>query len=282
MLFLNEIYDVSKAIKKLYEELYTLEIKGMKNSKQYQENLHLLIKGLNFETVLYNNIPRSPRQVAKFFAVLKKEPNTEIASRIKNRLTNILAEIEKQSKNSLPTAIQNLANPSASSVRNNPKAVQTAKYFDYCFEAALLNELCRYSSIKESFKRYKYIFATDVCEVEENLLRNNFSYNGHLSMDLDRYDRTLFDIFSTKKVKENIGILQDLDNLESLTSEDEFKVFKAISSIKVALSFMRKYSISMLKTTLKYEFKNTMLTSMLDDCFEGIADEKDKTMNLKI
>ena len=48
MLFLNEIYDVSKAIKKLYEELYTLEIKGMKNSKQYQENLHLLIKGLNF------------------------------------------------------------------------------------------------------------------------------------------------------------------------------------------------------------------------------------------
>ena len=227
---LNHLFliNVSKALGEIYKELYEIENKLGKNSKEYQECLKRLNPFIDIENNIYNGIKNSFNKCLVIIEYLEESIKNKIdvdkysiifdnvysneLLRIIIRLKKFMFESEEKIVSSIEFPDENVKQPIVKAIAYSSRIFSVAKLDTLkCFLAILKKD-----NLNEFYIEMKYKISYLFPEIEEEFLNNGFEVdnNPYISAQL------FTDFLSTDKtLLENVRLTEFSDNLNEQIDE---------------------------------------------------------------
>ena len=222
------LINVSKALGEIYKELYEIENKLGKNSKEYQECLKRLNSFIDIESNIYNGIKNSFNKCLVIIEYLEESMKNKIdvdkysiifdnvysneLLRIIIRLKKIMFESEEKIVSLIEFPDKNVKQPIVKAFAYSSRIFSVAKLDTLkCFLAILKKD-----NLNEFYTEMKYKISYLFPEIEEELLNNGFEVdnNPYISAQL------FTDFLSTDKtLLENVRLTEFSDNLNEQIDE---------------------------------------------------------------
>lgn len=222
------LINVSKALGEIYKELYEMENKLGKNSKEYQECLKRLNSFIDIENNIYNGIKNSFNKCLVIIEYLEKLMKNKIdvdkysiifdnvysneLLRIIIRLKKFMFESEEKIVSLIEFPDENVKQPIVKAFAYSSRIFSVAKLDTLkCFLAILKKD-----NLNEFYTEMKYKISYLFPEIEEELLNNSFEVdnNPYISAQL------FTDFLSTDKtLLENVRLTEFSDNLNEQIDE---------------------------------------------------------------
>ena len=222
------LINVSKALGEIYKELYEIENKLGKNSKEYQECLKRLNSFIDIENNIYNGIKNSFNKCLVIIEYLeesiKNKINVDRYSIIfdnvySNELLRIIIKLKKnmfESEEKIVSLIEfpdeNVKQPIVKAFAYSSRIFSVAKLDTLkCFLAILKKD-----NLNEFYTEMKYKISYLFPEIEEEFLDNNFEVNNNPYVSAQLFT----DFLSTDKtLLENVRLTEFSDNLNEQIDE---------------------------------------------------------------
>lgn len=222
------LINVSKALGEIYKELYEIENKLGKNSKEYQECLKRLNSFIDIENNIYNGIKNSFNKCLVIIEYLeesiKNKINVDKYSIIfdnvySNELLRIIIKLKKnmfESEEKIVSLIEfpdeNVKQPIVKAFAYSSRIFSVAKLDTLkCFLAILKKD-----NLNEFYTEMKYKISYLFPEIEEEFLDNNFEVNNNPYVSAQLFT----DFLSTDKtLLKNIRLTEFSDNLNEQIDE---------------------------------------------------------------
>ena len=222
------LINVSKALGEIYKELYEIENKLGKNSKEYQECLKRLNSFIDIENNIYNGIKNSFNKCLVIIEYLEESMKNKIdvdkysiifdnvysneLLRIIIRLKKIMFESEEKIVSLIEFPDENVKQPIVKAFAYSSRIFSVAKLDTLkCFLAILKKD-----NLNEFYTEMKYKISYLCPEIEEEFLNNGFEVdnNPYISAQL------FTDFLSTDKtLLENVRLTEFSDNLNEQIDE---------------------------------------------------------------
>lgn len=222
------LINVSKALGEIYKELYEIENKLGKNSKEYQECLKRLNSFIDIESNIYNGIKNSFNKCLVIIEYLEESMKNKIdvdkysiifdnvysneLLRIIIRLKKIMFESEEKIVSLIEFPDENVKQPIVKAFAYSSRIFSVAKIDTLkCFLAILKKD-----NLNEFYTEMKYKISYLCPEIEEEFLNNGFEVdnNPYISAQL------FTDFLSTDKtLLENVRLTEFSDNLNEQIDE---------------------------------------------------------------
>lgn len=222
------LINVSKALGEIYKELYEIENKLGKNSKEYQECLKRLNSFIDIENNIYNGIKNSFNKCLVIIEYLEESMKNKIdvdkysiifdnvysneLLRIIIRLKKIMFESEEKIVSLIEFPDENVKQPIVKAFAYSSRIFSVAKLDTLkCFLAILKKD-----NLNEFYTEMKYKISYLFPEIEEEFLNNGFEVdnNPYISAQL------FTDFLSTDKtLLKNIRLTEFSDNLNEQIDE---------------------------------------------------------------
>lgn len=222
------LINVSKALGEIYKELYEIENKLGKNSKEYQECLKRLNPFIDIENNIYNGIKNSFNKCLVIIEYLEESIKNKIdvdkysiifdnvysneLLRIIIRLKKFMFESEEKIVSSIEFPDENVKQPIVKAIAYSSRIFSVAKLDTLkCFLAILKKD-----NLNEFYIEMKYKISYLFPEIEEEFLNNGFEVdnNPYISAQL------FTDFLSTDKtLLENVRLTEFSDNLNEQIDE---------------------------------------------------------------
>lgn len=222
------LINVSKALGEIYKELYEIENKLGKNSKEYQECLKRLNSFIDIESNIYNGIKNSFNKCLVIIEYLEESMKNKIEVdkysiifdnvysnellRIIIRLKKIMFESEEKIVSLIEFPDKNVKQPIVKAFAYSSRIFSVAKLDTLkCFLAILKKD-----NLNEFYTEMKYKISYLCPEIEEEFLNNGFEVdnNPYISAQL------FTDFLSTDKtLLENVRLTEFSDNLNEQIDE---------------------------------------------------------------
>lgn len=222
------LINVSKALGEIYKELYEIENKLGKNSKEYQECLKRLNSFIDIENNIYNGIKNSFNKCLVIIEYLEESMKNKIdvdkysiifdnvysneLLRIIIRLKKIMFESEEKIVSLIEFPDKNVKQPIVKAFAYSSRIFSVAKLDTLkCFLAILKKD-----NLNEFYTEMKYKISYLCPEIEEEFLNNGFEVdnNPYISAQL------FTDFLSTDKtLLENVRLTEFSDNLNEQIDE---------------------------------------------------------------
>lgn len=222
------LINVSKALGEIYKELYEIENKLGKNSKEYQECLKRLNSFIDIESNIYNGIKNSFNKCLVIIEYLEESMKNKIdvdkysiifdnvysneLLRIIIRLKKIMFESEEKIVSLIEFPDKNVKQPIVKAFAYSSRIFSVAKLDTLkCFLAILKKD-----NLNEFYTEMKYKISYLCPEIEEEFLNNGFEVdnNPYISAQL------FTDFLSTDKtLLENVRLTEFSDNLNEQIDE---------------------------------------------------------------
>lgn len=222
------LINVSKALGEIYKELYEIENKLGKNSKEYQECLKRLNSFIDIENNIYNGIKnnfnkclviieyleqslKNKIDVDKYSIIFDNVYSNELL-RIIIRLKKFMFESEEKIVSLIEFPDENVKQPIVKAFAYSSRIFSVAKLDTLkCFLAILKKD-----NLNEFYTEMKYKTSYLFPEIEEEFLNNSFEVdnNPYISAQL------FTDFLSTDKtLLENVRLTEFSDNLNEQIDE---------------------------------------------------------------
>ena len=222
------LINVSKALGEIYKELYEIENKLGKNSKEYQECLKRLNSFIDIENNIYNGIKnnfnkclviieyleqslKNKIDVDKYSIIFDNVYSNELL-RIIIRLKKFMFESEEKIVSLIEFPDENVKQPIVKAFAYSSRIFSVAKIDTLkCFLAILKKD-----NLNEFYTEMKYKISYLFPEIEEEFLNNGFEVdnNPYISAQL------FTDFLSTDKtLLENVRLTEFSDNLNEQIDE---------------------------------------------------------------
>lgn len=222
------LINVSKALGEIYKELYEIENKLGKNSKEYQECLKRLNSFIDIENNIYNGIKNSFNKCLVIIEYLEESMKNKIdvdkysiifdnvysneLLRIIIRLKKVMFESEEKIVSLIEFPDENVKQPIVKAFAYSSRIFSVAKLDTLkCFLAILKKD-----NLNEFYTEMKYKISYLCPEIEEEFLNNGFEVdnNPYISAQL------FTDFLSTDKtLLENVRLTEFSDNLNEQIDE---------------------------------------------------------------
>ena len=222
------LINVSKALGEIYKELYEIENKLGKNSKEYQECLKRLNSFIDIENNIYNGIKNSFNKCLVIIEYLEESMKNKIdvdkysiifdnvysneLLRIIIRLKKFMFESEEKIVSLIEFPDENVKQPIVKAFAYSSRIFSVAKLDTLkCFLAILKKD-----NLNEFYTEMKYKISYLCPEIEEEFLNNGFEVdnNPYISAQL------FTDFLSTDKtLLENVRLTEFSDNLNEQIDE---------------------------------------------------------------
>lgn len=222
------LINVSKALGEIYKELYEIENKLGKNSKEYQECLKRLNSFIDIENNIYNGIKNSFNKCLVIIEYLEESMKNKIdvdkysiifdnvysneLLRIIIRLKKFMFESEEKIVSLIEFPDENVKQPIVKAFAYSSRIFSVAKIDTLkCFLAILKKD-----NLNEFYTEMKYKISYLCPEIEEEFLNNGFEVdnNPYISAQL------FTDFLSTDKtLLENVRLTEFSDNLNEQIDE---------------------------------------------------------------
>lgn len=222
------LINVSKALGEIYKELYEIENKLGKNSKEYQECLKRLNSFIDIENNIYNGIKNSFNKCLVIIEYLEESMKNKIdvdkysiifdnvysneLLRIIIRLKKFMFESEEKIVSLIEFPDENVKQPIVKAFAYSSRIFSVAKLDTLkCFLAILKKD-----NLNEFYTEMKYKISYLCPEIEEEFLNNGFEVdnNPYISAQL------FTDFLSTDKtLLENLRLTEFSDNLNEQIDE---------------------------------------------------------------
>lgn len=222
------LINVSKALGEIYKELYEIENKLGKNSKEYQECLKRLNSFIDIENNIYNGIKNSFNKCLVIIEYLEESMKNKIDvdkysiifdNVYSNELLRIIIKLKKnmfESEEKIVSLIEfpdeNVKQPIVKAFAYSSRIFSVAKLDTLkCFLAILKKD-----NLNEFYTEMKYKISYLFPEIEEEFLNNGFEVdnNPYISAQL------FTDFLSTDKtLLKNIRLTEFSDNLNEQIDE---------------------------------------------------------------
>lgn len=278
----DSIFRVTETIERLYEGLYNLEIKGLKNSEEYNRKLNLLKIFLKQEEQLYNDVKFDKNKVYSWLKYIKIAKNVgclgnnfdsviygkyenKTIRRIYNKLYKELhiinlnigdylnngftfVSLGNENNSNLEKLIYNLAITYKDKIEE-----EVDKDFKKTF-FTILNEYINdqnYLSVRDKLIYTKYYFSFIFSKSEEYMLRHSFSVPADTYLLSKMESSNLGDLFTESFEDVKDDFCNDLVTKYINILIDQFENMESDLAVIICKTFIRALLINMSYSRVK-------------------------------
>lgn len=310
----DAIYRVTETIERLYEGLYLLEIKGLKNSDEYNRKFNMLKIFLKQEEQLYADVKFNKDKVyswlkylkmtkkfdnlgSNFDSVLNEKYENKVVRRIYNKLYKELHKVTLNIGDYLSNGINFISVGSENNANFEKMIYHLAIVYKDKIEEeldkdlkktiyAILNEYINdpnYLAVKNKLIYTKYYLSFIFNKSEEYMIRHSFDVPKDTYLLAKMESDNLGDLFteSFDDVKDDFNsdfAIKYLKKLNSLDNESSiFQILLCNIFIRAALADMSLERALEIKDDFDNQMSNKKVDSkLINKCFNHLNNDKEK------
>ncbi|MBQ9072130.1 MAG: hypothetical protein IJY25_03125 [Bacilli bacterium] len=311
---INRLLETAKAVEKLYNKLYILEINGQKETDEYKKQMEFLNISIDLENRLYKKYNFSIEKqsiLIKYLVNFKYHKNyidneaciinQDYANihvrRVINKLTNELSKTKAGIKEIYFEEVELMENDMKESINNIRvlKELQRDIFSSYLLflQEYILNE--QYKCYKNEFIKSKYNLSFVYEKIEKIMLNNNFDINKELYLgsklvsDILKIDLQVYnymkDDYSSSFLKDIVFEFIEFKDLDYNDKNKSVSAMLRMCYIRSCLLMVSEQKITDINCELQEyinseEYLNkhindTISQNLIKICFDSI--EKDRT-----